>query len=224
MPAARRMVFPAALVGIVLAASLGVVRFVNGEPAVRTADWFGTLAFAVLIAAPAVLALLGLRGRPALILAGGALGIFLAAIGAVSLFSLALIVPSVVFLVGSTQLDGGWSGAPRTVAAVLLSLMLGWGALMVLFVQDNPICWAQVSRDGGSTYVRLPAERFVRGNSITMSSDDLPRGTTESGCAGDSIAPLEAVSSLALTAIMLGGAWTLGTPRSSHDSVRLQPL
>jgi hypothetical protein len=82
VPAARRMVFPAALVGIALAASLGVVRFVNGEPPVRTAEWFGTLAFAVLIAAPAVLALLGLNGRPALILSGGTLGIFLAAIGA----------------------------------------------------------------------------------------------------------------------------------------------
>jgi hypothetical protein len=57
----------------------------------RTARATGrtTLAFAVLLAAPGVLAVLGLRGRPALILAGGALGIFLAAIGAVSLFSLA---------------------------------------------------------------------------------------------------------------------------------------
>jgi hypothetical protein len=216
------MVFPAALVGIAMAATLGVVRFVNGEPPVRTAEWFGTLAFAVVIAAPAVLALLGLRGRPALILAGGTLGIFLAAIGAVSLFSLVLIIPSVIYLIGATQLGGGWPGAPRTAAAALLSLTLGWGALMVLFLQDNPICWAQVSRHGGSTYVRLPAEQFVQGNSISMSSDDLPPGTTVSGCAGDSIGPLEAVSSLALSATMLGAGWTLGTPRSSHDSARLQ--
>ena len=214
VPAARRMVLPAALVGIALAASLGVVRFVNTEPALRPAEWFGTLAFAVLIAAPAVLVLLGLRGRPALILAGGTLGIFLAAIGAVSLFSLVLIIPSVVYLVGATQPGRGWPGALRTAAVVLLPLVLGWGALMVLFFQDNPICWAQVSRDGGSTYVRLPAEQFVQGNSISMSSDDLPRGTTESGCAGDSIAPLEAVSSFALTAIMFGGAWTLGNSSS----------
>jgi hypothetical protein len=220
--AAPRMVFPAALVGIALAASLGVVRFVNTEPPVRTAEWLGTLAFGVLIAAPAVLALLGLTGRPALILAGGALGIFLAAIGAASLFSLALIIPSVVYLVGAAQLGGWWPGAPRTAAAVLLSLALGWGALMVLFFQDNPICWAQVSRHGGSSYVRLPAEQFVRENSISMSSEDLPRGSTLSGCAGDSISPLEAASSFALSAIMLGAAWTLGTPRSSHDSVHSQ--
>lgn len=218
MRASYRMVLPAALVGMALAAGLGLMRFLNAEPGVRTSEWFGTLAFSLVLAAPAVLALLGLRGRPTLILAGGAIGIFFAAIGAFSLVSLVLLLPSVAYLVGAARVEGLWPGALRTAAAVLLSLVLGWSAFLVLFIRDDPICWAEVSRDGGSTYVRLPPERFVRGTSITMSSKDLPPGSTSSGCSGDSISPSEAASSLAVVGLMLGAAWLLGTPRPPHDS------
>lgn len=60
-----------AVVGIVLSFSLavavGILRTVNAEPVERAAEVVGNIAFSVVFAAPAMLALLGLRDRSSLL-------------------------------------------------------------------------------------------------------------------------------------------------------------
>ena len=206
---ARRMAAAGAILGLAMAAGFGVLRFANADPPILRTPW--DLALAVPYATPALLALLGVR-RPALLLAGGALGILLAAWGAISFVSLVLVPPSVLYLVAATRARVSRPGAVRTAASVLLSLVIGWSALFALVLRDDPACWARVPRDGGSRYVRLPAEPFVHSSSISMSSEELPPGSTESGCSSDQIAPVEALVSVALVGITLAGAWTLAAP------------
>ena len=216
----RQIVLPAAIAGLAIAAGLGVLRFALSEPPERSVEWLGDLALAAVYAVPAVLALVGLRGRPSLLAAGGVLGIALA-FTAFSGVALVLVVPSALYLVGYGKAPG--TGAKFRIPpllVLLLTLALGVGALFVLFAHNDPICWAVRNTAAGKVYVELPASEFQTQSGFAVSSNQLPPGTNESGCSSDTIRFPEALASfgLALAAVVAGA---LGAGARSNRTSRL---
>jgi hypothetical protein len=212
-----------AVIGIVIslisAVGVAALRSVNAEPVERTAEIAGTIAFAAVFAAPAFLALLGVRGRPSLFFAAGALEMVLAFVTLISLIGLFLLIPSVMFFVAAGRTRDAPVGPLRSIAAIVLSVVLGTAGFFALFAHEDPICWATNPSTGES--FRLDAAIFVHGSTISMDSRDLPAGATESGCSSDSISTIEATASLVIIVTMLGAAWVLSKPVDS--SVRVQP-
>jgi len=202
-----------AVVGIglsfALAVAMATLRSVNAEPIEQSAEVPGNVAFAVVFAVPALLALLGLRGRPALLVAAGVLDLGLAFVTLMSLVGLVFVVPGVLFFVAAGQMQGGWPA--RSIAAALVAVILGTAAFVALFARDDPICWATNSMTGET--VRLDADRFVNGASISI---DAPPGTNEAGCSSDSISTSEAVAAIALVATLLGVVRLLSKPPESR--------
>jgi hypothetical protein len=203
-----------AVVGIVLSFSLavavGILRTVNAEPVERAAEVVGNIAFSVVFAAPAMLALLGLRDRSSLLVAAGGLDLGLAFVTLSSLIGLVFVAPGVMFFVAARQMRGAGESRSRSMAAVLVAVLLGGVAFFALFARDDPVCWARNPTTGQS--FRLNPDRFVHGASISMDSRDLPPGATESGCSSDSISTGEAIAGIAVVAAMLGAGWMLSRP------------
>jgi hypothetical protein len=121
-----------------------------------------------------------------------------------------------MFFMAAGRIQDASAGPPRSIAAVVVSVVLGTAGFFALFAHEDPICWARNPATGES--FRLDAATFVHGSTISMNSRDLPAGATESGCSSDSISTVEAVASLAIIATMLGAAWVLSKP--SDDSPR----
>ncbi|MGH2629032.1 MAG: hypothetical protein ACRDHI_00515 [Actinomycetota bacterium] len=186
---------------------MAILRAVNAEPVERAAEIPGGVAFAVVFAAPALLALLGLRGRPSLLVAAGVLDLGLAFVTLMSLIGLVFITPGVLFFVAAGEMRGRGGSPTRSIAAVLVAVILGTAAFLALFTRDDPICWATNATTGES--VRLNADRFVHGATISI---DPPPGATEAGCSSDSISTAEAVAGIALVATLLGVVWVLSKP------------
>jgi hypothetical protein len=203
-----------AVVGIVLSFALafavGILRTVNAQPVERAAEVAGNVAFAVVFAAPALLALLGLRDRPSLLVAAGALDLALAFMTLISLIGLLFVAPGVMFFLAAGQMRGARGRPSRSIATVLVAVLLGAGAFFVLFAREDPVCWARNPGTGES--FRLDPDRFVRDGSISMDSRDLPPGATESGCSSDSISTAGAIAGIAVVAAMLGAVWMLSKP------------
>jgi hypothetical protein len=203
-----------AVVGIVLsfalAVAVGILRTLNAEPVERVAEGAGHVAFAVVFAAPALLALLGLRDRPSLLIAAGALDLALAVLMLISLIGLVFVAPGVMFFVAAGQVRGAGGSPSRSIAAVIVAVLLGIVAFLALFVRQDPVCWA-TNLTTGESFLLNP-DRFVHGDSISMESRDLPPGMTESGCSSDSISTGEAIAGIAVVAAMLGAVWMQSKP------------
>jgi hypothetical protein len=208
-PTAPRIAVVGIVLSLALAVAVGILRTVNAEPVERAAEVAGNVAFAVVFAAPALLALLGLRDRPSLLVAAGALDLVLAFVTLISLIGLVFVAPGVMFFVAAGQMRAGGSPS-RSIAPVLVALLLGTVAFFTLFVREDPVCWARNPTTGES--FRLNPARFVHGASISMDSRDLPPGATESGCSSDSISTSEAIAGIAVVAVMLGAVWMLSKP------------
>jgi hypothetical protein len=203
-----------AVVGIVLsfalAVAVGILRTVNAEPVERAAEVAGNVAFAVVFAAPALLALLGLRDRPPLLVAAGALDLGLAFVTLISLIGLVFLVPGAMFFVAAGQMRGAGRSPSRSIAAVVVAVLVGIVAFFALFAREDPVCWARNPTTG--ELFRLNPDRFVHDGSISINSRDLPPGATESGCSSDSISTGEAIAGIAVVAAMLGAVWILSKP------------
>jgi hypothetical protein len=208
-PTAPRIAIVAIVLSFALAVAVGILRTVNAEHVERAAEVAGHVAFAVVFAAPALLALLGLRGRPSLLVAAGALDLGLAFVTLISL-GLVFVPPGVMFFVAARQMRGADVGLWRSIAAVLVAVIVGGVAFFALFAREDPICWARNPTTGES--FRLDPDRFVHGSSISMDSRDLPSGATESGCTTDSISTSEAIAGISVVAAMLGAVWVLSKP------------
>jgi hypothetical protein len=208
-PTAPRIAIVAIVLSFALAVAVGILRTVNAEPVERAAEVAGNVAFAVVFAAPALLALLGLRGRPSLLVAAGALDLGLAFVTLISL-GLVFVPPGVMFFVAARQMRGAGVGLWRSIAAVLVAVIVGAVAFFALFAREDPICWARNPTTGES--FRLDPDRFVHGSSISMDSRNLPSGATESGCTTDSISTSEAIAGISVVAAMLGAVWVLSKP------------
>jgi hypothetical protein len=202
-----------AIAAIALSLALGVggavLRTVGATPVERSAQVAGTVAFAVVFLAPAILGLLSLRGRPSLLVAAGALDVVLGTLALISGVGLVFFVPAVLFFIAAGRAAGSGAGIVRSGTAVVVSVVLGTVAFFALFLREDPVCWARI----GSTRetVEIDASRFVHGSTIRMGA--MPPGATESGCSSDSISTTEAAASLALVAVMLLLAWSLSSPR-----------
>ena len=209
-PTAPRIAVVGIVLSFALAVAVGILRTVNAEPVERATEVAGNVAFAMVFAAPALLALLGLRGRPSLVVAAGALDLVLAFVTLISLIGLVFVPPAVMFFVAAGQMRGAGASSSRSIAAVLVAVLLGTAAFFALFAHADPVCWAR-NRATGESF-RLNPDRFVHGSSISMGSRDLPPGATESGCTTDSISTGEAIAGIAVVAAMLGAAWMLSKP------------
>jgi hypothetical protein len=204
----------AASIGVIVAVLLGigvaVLRSVNANPVERSVQVAGTIAFATVFAAPAVLGAMGLRGRRSLFLAAGVLEVVLGSLGLVSLIGVVFFVPATLFFIAAGRPDGTPSRTFRALLAVGVATVLGAAAFFALFQRDDPVCWARV----GATHriVALDVSRFVHGTTVRMDSRDLPLGTTDSGCTSDTISSREAGTAIGIVAVMLLFAWVLTTP------------
>ena len=196
---------------LALAVAGGVLRFVNTEPALRTMELAGDVAFAVVLAAPGLLAILALRDRPSLLVAAGALELVFAFLLLISLVGLAFVVPAVLFFVAAGQARRG-AGWPRAVAAVLVTIVLGTVAFFALFAREDPVCWARDATTGAT--VRLEADPFIEGAPISVTA---PPGVSESGCSSGMVSTAEALASMALVGVMLGAAWRISKPPAAPD-------
>jgi hypothetical protein len=163
-------------------------------------------------AAPALLALLGLRDRPSLLVAAGVLDLGLAFVMLISLVGLVFLPPAVMFFIAAGRMGRARTRLSSSIAAMLVSVILGAVAFFALFAREDPVCWARNPTTGES--FRLDPDRFVHGSSISMDSRDLPPGATEAGCSSDSIATSEALAGIAVVAAMVGAAWVLSKPVS----------
>lgn len=209
-PTAPRIAVVGILLSFALAVAVGILRTINAEPVERAAEVAGKVAFAIVFAAPALLALLGLRDRPSLLVAAGALDLGLAFLMLISLIGLVFVAPGVMFFVAAGQMRGAGGSPSRAIAAVAVAVLLGSVAFFALFAREDPVCWARNPTTGES--VRLNPDRFVHGASISMDSRDLPPGATESGCSSDSISGGEAIAGIAVVAAMLGAVWMVSKP------------
>jgi len=207
---APRIALVAIVLSFALAGAVGILRTVSAEPVERAAEVAGNVAFAIVFAAPALLALLGLRGRPSLLVAAGALDLGLAFVTLISFIGLVFVPPGVMLFVAAVRMRGTGAGLWRSIAAVIVAVMLGTVAFFALFAREDPVCWARNPATGES--FRLNADRFVHGGSISMDSRDLPPGATEAGCSSDSISTGEAIAGTAVVAAMLGAVWVLSKP------------
>ena len=209
-PAAPGIAFVGIAISLIFAVGVGVLRSVNADPVERTAEIAGTIAFAAVFATPAFLAMLGLRGRPSLLFAAGALDLVLAFVTLLSLIGLVLVVPAVMFFVAAGRKRDATAGRWRSIASVLVAVVLGTAGLFALFAHEDPVCWARNPATGES--FRLDAGTFVHGSTISMDSRGLPPGATESGCTSDSISNIEAIAAIAILATMLAAVWMLSKP------------
>ena len=209
-PAVPRIALVAIVLSFTLAGAVGILRSVNAEPVERAAEAAGNVAFAIVFAAPAMLGLLGLRDRPSLLVAAGALDLVLAFVTLISFVGLVFVPPGVMFFVAAGRMRGVGAGPMRSIAAVIVSVVLGAVAFFALFAGEDPVCWARNPATGES--YRLDADRFVHGASISMDSRDLPLGASEAGCSSDSISTAEAIAGTAVVTAMLGAVWVLSTP------------
>lgn len=203
-----------AVVGIVISFILAVgvagLRSFNADPVERVAEAAGTIAFATVFAAPALLALLGVRGRPSLLLAAGALDMVLAFLALFSFIGLVFVIPAVLFFLAAGRTRSDATSPIRSAAAVAVAVVLGTAGFFALFAHENPICWARNPATGQS--YRLDADRFVHGSTMSMDSRDLPAVATESGCSSDSILISEAIAVIVVVASMLGATWLVSKP------------
>jgi hypothetical protein len=209
-PVAPRIAVVGIVLSFALAVAVGILRTVNAEPVERAAEVAGNVAFSVVFAAPAMLALLGLRDRSSLLVAAGALDLVLAFITLMSLVGFAFLAPGVTFFVAARQMRGAGGNWSRSMAPVLVAVLLGGVAFFALFAREDPVCWARDPTTGRS--FRLNPDKFVHDGSISMDSRDLPPGATESGCSSDLISTGEAIGGMAVVATMLGAAWMLSKP------------
>jgi hypothetical protein len=209
-PTAPRIAIVAIVLSFALAFAVGILRTVNAKPVERAAEVAGNIAFAVVFVVPALLGLLGLRGRPSLLVAAGALDLMLAFVSLISFIGLVFLPPAVMFFVAAGQARGAGVSPGRSIAAVLVAVILGAAAFFALFAREDPVCWARNPTTGES--FRLDPDSFVHGSSISIDGRDLPPGATESGCSTDSISNGEAITGISVVAAMLGAVWVLSKP------------
>jgi hypothetical protein len=198
------------IVAVLLGIGIAVLRSVNANPVERAAQVAGTIAFAAVFAAPAVLGAMALRGRRPLFLAAGVLEVVLGTLGLMSLIGLVFFLPAALFFIAAGRPDGTPSRTFRALLVVVVATVLGATAFFALFQRDDLVCWARVGATG--RMVALDVSRFVHGATVRMDGRDLPRGTTESGCTSDTISSREAGTAIGIVAVMLLLARVLTTP------------
>lgn len=145
------------LAGVVL----GVVRYVGGTPVERGPEGvLGSVALAAVVAFPGALALLGVSGRPALLLPAGMVLVPLAFLSFAGV-TLPLLVPAVMLLVayGRRSRPSSRTGPPLFIAAVVVVLFLA--AAIALFAHQDPREYSTPTVSGSTSDVISVAESLT---------------------------------------------------------------
>jgi hypothetical protein len=148
----RRLGHRGAVVGIVIVLAMavigGLVRYFGTYPPERAAsgDW-GSLAFPLILAVPAVLAFLGLQHRPWLLVTTGLLLLPMCFLSFSFLF-FPLLIPAILFMHDAITRP---RSAPRPrvqCAAALLSAGLVIAAILSLWAHQDPVTWHTATQSG----------------------------------------------------------------------------
>lgn len=72
----------------------------------------------------------------------------LAFVSLISFIGLVFVPPAVMFLIAAGQIRGDGVSRLRSIAVVLIAVMLGAVAFFALFAREDLVCWAKEPRDG----------------------------------------------------------------------------
>jgi len=136
----------------VVAAGLGLagLRFVGGTPPEQGVEGLmGSLALGAVVAAPGALAMLAVRDRPALLLPAAVVLIPLSFLS-FALVTMPLLIPAVMLLVGYGRRSAGHEAAGTTAGTLFAVFALLAGAVVILFIHQDPRSYT-TSTGGGST-------------------------------------------------------------------------
>ena len=211
---ARRYAICGSALELLLAAALLTRLLTIANPVERSAELLQTIALVGAYAVPGLLGVLSLRGRPALALAGGILGLPLG-LSAMSGVSIVLWIPSLLLLAAySVWGDSRPSRAPAAVVA-LVAFLLGTGAFAANLVQTRTVCWTYTTdAKGHTTYTRTYSGGHLHSLSGTVGVGQSGAGCSETGTTRG------ALGALGLTVITLGACWWLSAPRRPQSSTR----
>lgn len=192
--------------GVQAASVVAVVLVGSASQPVQLDPW-RPVASVVLHLVPPALAVLGVRGRPWLLLPAAATSVVLAVVG-FSLLSLVFLPVAIVYLVAHLRV----AQRPKVrIAPVLLCPALVLGALAVQFLHDDPACWTS-DGSGEVTVDRSPGDVTTGSQSIGAGAD-----VVEGGCTSDTVVGWEVAGSGALSGLAL--ATGLGWPPQRYSGL-----
>ena len=206
----KTAVIVGALGNLAFAAFVFAMRaFEHGAPPKSGADWAGEGAFFAVYAAPAALAIIGLRARHDALLSASVLSALLSAT-AFSGVTLVLLVPAAAY--AAAYLGLRQRNDARSPLWSLVPVAAGYAAFWALFAVDDPYCWQYVVRaDGTTTFSTVPGQEAMSGH--TLGPSDREAG---GGC-DDRITLLESVTSLGLAGLGIVGGWIVAAPRRASS-------
>lgn len=171
-------------------------------------DGLGAVPIAAVFAAPAVLALAGLRGRAPLLLAA-TIDAAVLAVFPFSLHSFVLAPAAVVYALAYARLSTSRQRR-RAMLAVAGCPALLMAAFVVLILQEHPACYEELET-GELVVDGDPGDTLSGGRVIGPDSD-----VVATGCTSDIIVWLEATASLALTSAAIVAGLLL-VPNDSRE-------
>jgi hypothetical protein len=198
--ARSRLGLVGALIGLAMAVALGVIRFVGAKGPVRAAEWWiGDLGLAAIVAAPALLALVAVFGRPALFVPAAVISIALS-ITFLSGAGVPLIIPGVLYLLAFARRPADGQHVPPAAVAVPI-VIVGAAYAVLLLGSYRIVCWRAVTYSDGRTEVSRDraGERASSAGRITQSLGPPGSGVVadEAGCTEGAIDPKRSLLALA---------------------------
>lgn len=189
--------------GLVIALALGLfaLRFFGTNAIVHGAEWWiGDVALASVFALPAFVGLRATADRPELLLGAGILSLVLSVALLVSVVTLPLVVPGVLYLIAYGR-TGRLPGRKAIVIPVLLVAAAGALALLI-FAPRTTVCWTETEyADGRVERVRdRPAERPSRDGTFSQSIGGPTPGVVSQGggCTDGVFPPVRSIGVLGL--------------------------
>lgn len=170
---------------------------------------WGGVAWGAVAALPSLLALLSFRGRSSLLLVAGVVACLMA-FALLSVVTLPLLIPGILFLVGYARFHTDRPRVPALASGVVVVALI-IGAVAAMTSSDDPRCWSYVQRGGIKTYRAEEYTGSLGGGGLSAGG-----GSVGSGCSSDMVVPREALSGLAILAFALGAAYVMSTPRPAQ--------
>jgi hypothetical protein len=150
-----------AVLDLVGAASFGLIRFFGSSPPERgRAGVLATAVFAGALALPGIAALIGLRGRPIVVIAAGAM---ILPLSCLSIVTPPMQVPAILLMVAGARFDRALGGpVGREILAGACIVAFGIAAVVALYATQDPAEWS-TAREQGSTSDIITTREAVTG-------------------------------------------------------------
>jgi hypothetical protein len=218
----RRLVKAGIVLGYAAAGALTIARFANTDPA-TLGEAFGSVALGLAMATPATLAGLSLDQRPTL-LPAAAITALLTAVVATVLLPVALITAFIWYRAWTERPVPAVTTPARSAVRIGLGFLL-LAAMLTLFVHVDPVC-TQILTDGSERSVDPASRGYTTGWALGFtepysSMSSISQDVGEEVCTSNTVVLGEALTSLALTALVLeiGRRW----PRGAHAQRSIEP-